>query len=138
MPLEPCCGERLDVVARQPLVSPGGVARPTAELGNCDRRIHSSNDRPRGRGKTTARTGSVNQRPNRGIAGDVYNLALLEAAVSRVGAHVLPVAAVTADEMARPAHLATLRPIGRSDVMMRFGSLESAIAATAPTSLRDP
>jgi hypothetical protein len=131
VPLEPCCGERLDVVARQPPVNTVVVARPTAELGDGDHRIHSSNDRPRGRGKRLRRTGSVDQRPNRDVAGDVCSLALLEAAVSRVGAHVLPVAAMT-------THLAALRPIGRSGVMMRFGSLESAIAATAPTSLRDP
>jgi hypothetical protein len=78
--------------------------------------------------------GSVYQRSNRGIAGDVYGLALLEAAVSRVGAHVLPVAAVTTDEMTRPAHLAPLGPLSGSRVMVRFGPLESAVTATAPAS----
>jgi hypothetical protein len=80
------------------------------------------------------RTGEFYQRPNRGSAGDVYNFALLEAAVSRVGAHVLPVAAVTADEMTRPAHLAPLGPLSWSRVMVRFGPLETAVAATAPAS----
>jgi hypothetical protein len=45
------------------------------------------------------------------------------------------VPAVTADEMTSPTHLTTLGPIGRSRVVVRFGSPESALTATAPAGL---
>lgn len=62
----------------------------------------------------------------------------LQSAVSWVGAHVLPVAPMTADEVTGPAHLAAFGAICRSGVMMSFGSRESAIAAATPASLCDP
>jgi hypothetical protein len=62
----------------------------------------------------------------------------LQSAVARVGAHVLPVPAMTTDEMTRPAHLTTFGPVGRSGVVVRFGSAEPPLTATAVARLRDP
>jgi hypothetical protein len=67
-----------------------------------------------------------------------FGQAELHSAVARVGAHVLPVPGMTTDEVAGPAHLPALRPIGRPGIMVRFSPPESAITATAPAGLRDP
>ena len=61
----------------------------------------------------------------------------LESAVAWVRSHVPPVTAVTADQMTRPAHLTTPRPISGARVVMGFRSLESALAAAAPAGLHD-
>lgn len=45
---------------------------------------------------------------------------------------------MTADEMARPAHLPTLTPIGRTSVVVRLCPPESTLAATATAGLLDP
>jgi hypothetical protein len=61
----------------------------------------------------------------------------LQAAVSGIDTHILPIPAVTADEMARSAHLAAFCAIGRTGVVVGFRSSESALAATAMAGLHD-
>lgn len=60
----------------------------------------------------------------------------LEAAVSGVHGHVLPVAAMTAMQVAVTAHFTALSSIGGACVVVGFGVSNAAIAATAPAGLR--
>lgn len=64
--------------------------------------------------------------------------AKLQAAVARIGAHIPPVITVTADEVTRPAHLATLRTIGRTSVMMRLSPTEATLTTATIPSLLHP